>query len=88
MRGHLPVTEWVSGGGDGQGSGFPRASILPELFDGRECSGEARGSRMMGGNTNSHECNFLEPCDPSGISLITPKGPFPKGIGCGNPPLQ
>ena len=50
MRGgHLPVPGWVSGGGDGQGSSFPRASILLELFDGREHSGEARGSRVMGG---------------------------------------
>ena len=30
--------------------GFPRASILPELFDGRGCPEEARGSRMMGRN--------------------------------------
>ena len=50
MRGgHLPVPGWVSGGGDGRGSSFPQASILLDLFDGRERSGEARGSRMMGG---------------------------------------
>jgi len=30
--------------------------ILPDIFDGRECAGEARGCRVMGGNDISHGC--------------------------------
>lgn len=71
-------------GGNTQGRGFPRPSILPEGFDGRDRAGEARGSPgvprdgiLLGVPT------IATPRDP----LIN-RGPadqgFPKGTGRGN----
>ena len=44
---------------EGWGRYFPWVSILPGIFDGRECSVEAQGCRVMGENDISHECNTL-----------------------------
>ena len=62
------TTRWVSRRGIAVGRQFPRASILPESFDGRERSGEPQGCCVMGGKYISHDRNTPGgPDQPSNI---------------------
>ena len=62
---------WRRGGS--QERHFPRAGILPELFDGRGHPVEAQGCCVMG---DFHHYNIQGPSDPSGIYLIGQGAPL------------
>ena len=72
------------GGEDSRGREFPRANILPTIFDGRGRPGEAQGCHVMGGKKVSHGCSTLGPPDQRGNHPISRGAPYPKGMGCGN----
>ena len=67
------------GRGDGRGREFPRVSILPGIFDGRERAREAQGCRVMGGDDISHDHDTPGSPDQRGNHPITRGDPCEHG---------